>query len=235
MADNKTAEQLGRKCRILELDEKYADVIVKRYEALTGQKRRRKMEFKKLCEINKNLKSVDIKGKKYVEVCEKVLGFRELYPNGCISTDMLSNDNGVCIIQAKVFDENGAQIGSGIAYEKENSSFINKTSYIENCETSAIGRALSSLGIGSQDSYASANEVENAIANQTQKKATTNDTLYATLDEKKKYQEECSKLKVDSIEILKQTGWQEGDKMTKEHLSRVYIILEEIKEEREEK
>lgn len=32
------AEQLGRKCRILELDEKYADVIVKRYEALTGQK-----------------------------------------------------------------------------------------------------------------------------------------------------------------------------------------------------
>ena len=52
------------------------------------------------------------------------------------------------------------------AYEKENSTFINKTSYIENCETSALGRALGIAGFGIDTSVASAEEVQNAINNQ---------------------------------------------------------------------
>ena len=52
------------------------------------------------------------------------------------------------------------------AYEKEGSTFINKTSYIENCETSAVGRALGFLGIGIDGSVASADEVKTAILNQ---------------------------------------------------------------------
>ncbi|MCQ2771082.1 MAG: hypothetical protein MJ236_04705, partial [Clostridia bacterium] len=53
-----------------------------------------------------------------------------------------------------------------IPQEKESSSFINKTSFIENCETSAVGRALGFAGIGSKTSIASAEEVRNAINNQ---------------------------------------------------------------------
>jgi hypothetical protein len=48
----------------------------------------------------------------------------------------------------------------------QGSSNINKTSYVENCETSAIGRALAMLGIGIDTSIASANEVSDAIAKQ---------------------------------------------------------------------
>ena len=57
-------------------------------------------------------------------------------------------------------------LGSGHAYEKEGSTFINRTSYIENCETSAVGRALGMCGFGIDTSIASSEEVQNAILNQ---------------------------------------------------------------------
>jgi hypothetical protein len=76
----------------------------------------------------------------------------------------------VCIFKSKVgyYSESGELriLGTGMAYEKENSTFINKTSYIENCETSACGRALGMAGFGIDTSVASAEEVQNAIANQ---------------------------------------------------------------------
>ena len=83
---------------------------------------------------------------------------------------MLSNDNGVCVFRATVCDENMQILGTGTAYEKETSSFINKTSYIENCETSAVGRALGMCGFGIDTSIASAEEVQNAIKNQGEQK-----------------------------------------------------------------
>lgn len=89
-----------------------------------------------------------------------------VYPQGAIVTDMISNEDGTCIFKALVQNEEGFVIGTGTAYEKENSSFINKTSYIENCETSAVGRALGMAGFGIDTSVASAEEVNNAIQQQ---------------------------------------------------------------------
>jgi Icc-related predicted phosphoesterase len=60
----------------------------------------------------------------------------------------------------------GTVVAQGHAHEVKSSSNINKTSYVENCETSAVGRALAILGIGIDTSIASANEVEDAIAQQ---------------------------------------------------------------------
>jgi len=111
------------------------------------------------------LKTINIKGKEYVEVNERIRAFRELYPNGSILTDMLTNENGVCVFKVQVIND-GQILATGHAYEKEGSTFINKTSYIENCETSAIGRALGILGIGIDTSIASAEEVTNAVNNQ---------------------------------------------------------------------
>jgi hypothetical protein len=95
-----------------------------------------------------------------------------VYPDGFISTDMASNDNGVCIFRAEVgyFDPEYGRIvlATGTAYEKEGSTFINKTSYIENCETSAVGRALGMAGFGIDISVASAEEVQNAMLQQKQ-------------------------------------------------------------------
>jgi hypothetical protein len=89
-----------------------------------------------------------------------------VYPKGTILTEMVSNENGVCIFRASVYSDEDHILATGTAYEKEGSSFINKTSYIENCETSAVGRALGLCGFGVDLAVASAEEVQNALENQ---------------------------------------------------------------------
>ncbi len=124
------------------------------------------MKYLDLAIANEQIVPVDIKGKNYSEVNQRIKAFRMVYPQGTIKTNLLSNENGVCIFQAGVYDEDNRLLGTGTAYEKEDSSFINKTSYIENCETSAVGRALGMAGFGIDVSVASAEEVQNAINNQ---------------------------------------------------------------------
>lgn len=124
------------------------------------------MNFEKLTEINERLASIPVKGKNYVQVNERIKGFRELCPDGSICTEIVSLENGVVTMRAIVSDETGRVLGTGFAQEKETSSYINKTSFIENCETSAVGRALGMLGIGIDASMASTEEVANAIMNQ---------------------------------------------------------------------
>ena len=125
-----------------------------------------KITYQDLEKANSMLSTVDIKGKQYIDVSQRVKAFRCVYPQGCIETEMISNENGLCIFRAKAYNEEGKLLATGTAYEKESSSFINKTSYIENCETSAVGRCLGMAGFGIDTSIASANEVLNAIANQ---------------------------------------------------------------------
>lgn len=123
------------------------------------------MTFKQLQEANATIKTTDIKGKEYAEVNQRIKAFRMCFPEGWIRTEMLSNVEGVCVFVAQV--GNGESLlGTGHAYEKETSSYINKTSYIENCETSAVGRALGMAGFGIDTSVASYEEVANAINNQ---------------------------------------------------------------------
>ena len=111
------------------------------------------------------LKTVNIHGKGYVEVNQRIKYFREHYPEGSLITEMVSNDDGVCIFKATAIIDDKAR-STGWAYEKEGSTNINRTSYIENCETSALGRCLGNLGIGIDGSVASAEEVQNAIKQQ---------------------------------------------------------------------
>lgn len=111
------------------------------------------------------VKTINIKGKEYVEVNERIRLFRVNYPLGSIVTEMVSNEGGMCVFKAMVIIDNQC-VATGHAYEKEGSTFINKTSYVENCETSAIGRALGAFGIGIDNSVASADEVANAMKQQ---------------------------------------------------------------------
>ena len=124
------------------------------------------MTYEELQKANESIKTTDIKGKEYAEVNQRIKVFRMLYPCGRIETELVSNENGVCIIKATATDNEGNILGTGHAYEKEGSTFINKTSYIENCETSAVGRALGMVGIGIDTSVASAEEVANAQVQQ---------------------------------------------------------------------
>lgn len=117
------------------------------------------------------MKTTDIKGKPYIEVNERLKHFRSesKYDGYSLESDILSNEGGTVTIKATIRDDGDRIVATGLAYEKEGSSFINKTSYIENCETSAWGRALGNLGIGIDTSVASADEVANAVKQQVQK------------------------------------------------------------------
>lgn len=130
-------------------------------------------EWKQIQQANESVQTTDIKGKAYTEVNQRIKAFRMVHPDGAIITEILSIENGVCIIKATVQTATGEILGTGTAYEKENSSFINKTSYIENCETSAVGRALGMCGFGIDVSIASFEEVANAIENQNKPPATS--------------------------------------------------------------
>ena len=72
----------------------------------------------------------------------------------------------MCVCKCIIADTSQRVVATGHAHEERSSSHINKTSYVENCETSAIGRALAMMGIGIDTSIASANEVQDAIAKQ---------------------------------------------------------------------
>jgi len=116
-------------------------------------------------------KTTNIKGKAYVEVNERIKYFRESgnYEGWSLSSEIVLIDENSCVIRAEIRDENWVLRATGFAQEDKSSSYINKTSYVENCETSAWGRALANLGIGIDTSIASSNEVSMAIAKQNAK------------------------------------------------------------------
>ena len=139
------------------------------------------MTYEDIRKANETIKTKDISGKEYAEVNQRIKAFRMVYPQGFIRTDMVSLDNGFVIFRAEVGYTELTQdyrtieivLGTGYAYEKENSTFINKTSFIENCETSAVGRALGMCGFGIDTSVCSAEELQNAKLNQEKPAQTT--------------------------------------------------------------
>ena len=164
--------------------------------------------YEDLVKANESIKTTNIKGKEYAEVNQRIKAFRMVYPDGFICPSIKSIENGVCVMSAEVgyFNEDGCRkvIGVGHAYEKESSSYINKTSYIENCETSAVGRALGMAGFGIDTSVCSAEELTNAINNQKSPKwEETKDKLLALAKKKNYPVEEILKVaKVDALEKL---------------------------------
>jgi hypothetical protein len=110
------------------------------------------------------LKTIKFKGKDYVEVSERLKAFRELYKGFSLTSNIVDLSDDRVVIRASVKDNNGFEIASGIAYEILSTKGVNQTSFIENCETSAWGRALGNLGIGIDGGICSADELENALS-----------------------------------------------------------------------
>lgn len=109
--------------------------------------------------------TVNIHGKEYKTVALRVGEFRADHPDKGLLADIISADDNRVVIKASIVGEDGRVLATGHAEESRNGSQINKTSALENCETSAIGRALAAFGYGGTE-FASANEVQNAIHQQ---------------------------------------------------------------------
>lgn len=129
------------------------------------------------------LKTIPIKGKDYVMVNDRVKAFRENYRGYALTSEIIFNDGTTCIFRAEVIDPEGKVVAVGHAQEVKGSSNINKTSHIENCETSAWGRALGNFGIGIDDSICSADELVMAL--QGQETETPEDIAKRKLKDKK--------------------------------------------------
>ena len=109
---------------------------------------------------------VNIHGKQYKTVAKRVDEFRKKHNTTMsIITRLIESTAEFVVMKAEILDKDGRVIATGYAEEKRNASMINKTSALENCETSAIGRALANFGYAGGE-YASADEVANAIKQQ---------------------------------------------------------------------
>lgn len=116
---------------------------------------------------------VTIHGKEYKTVAKRVDEFRKEHKQELgIQTNLVSIDERTVVIKAEIINKEGFVIATGYAEENRQSSTINKTSALENCETSAIGRALANFGLAGGE-YASADEVAQAISQQNQPKKFT--------------------------------------------------------------
>lgn len=117
------------------------------------------------------LPTVDIKGKKYVTVNERLKYFREQHAGYCLETEVIHVTDDDALMRAIIRDDKDRVVATGVAREvrTDTSSFVNKTSYVENCETSAWGRALANFGIGIDENVASADEVVQAINTPTER------------------------------------------------------------------
>ncbi len=129
----------------------------------------------------------------YTEVKDRLIAFNEEYPNATIETELLSVNNIVdsptgemCneyVIRAKVIPnpiQEPEVYFTGLAAERDNTGFVNKTSALENGETSAVGRALAFAGFGGDFAIASKEEVLNAQA--AQKKSNVTIAMTKELD-----------------------------------------------------
>ena len=119
---------------------------------------------------------INIHGKQYATVAHRLQQFRTLYPSAQILTE-LESDDGKKVIMRSEIRINDIPIATGWAEEVRGSSNINKTSALENCETSAIGRALAIAGFDTSGHICSADEVTVAIERQKNEANTAMKTL----------------------------------------------------------
>lgn len=113
-----------------------------------------------------DLSTISIKGKAYVTVNSRLKYFRENFQGYALLTELVEVNDKSALIRAVVKNDKGEIVATGCAFERADNkgSMVNATSHVENCETSAWGRALGNFGIGIDVSVASADEVERAPA-----------------------------------------------------------------------
>ena len=133
--------------------------------------------YEQILKVNSEMSPIDLnKGKKYAMVPDRVKAFRKLFPEGFITTNVISHENNVICMKAECgyYTDDGRKVvlGDGLAFEEKGRGLVNNTSYIENCQTSAVGRALGFLALGIDGGgICSAEELVNAIKTHEQNKA----------------------------------------------------------------
>lgn len=171
-------------------------------------------------------KAIDIKGKKYVLVSDRVLYFNETYPNGSITTERISQD-WMEVVKATIYPDcdKPSRFFTGYSQAKWWDWFINKTSALENAETSAVGRALAMMWIWVIDSIASVDEINKAEAS---KSETWEAAWFEKAKQNTKFMQECLD-EEDYITKVKARVKEIWAKMTKQNETDLRICYQNAK------
>ena len=194
------------------------------------------MKYDDIEKVNKEIKKTDIKGKQYAEVSERILAFRKLNPNGRIITEIIDKTDNDVTIKATIFDENEKELATGFASEVKK-GLVNSISMLENCETSAIGRALGFCGFGIDSGIASGQDMEKVEEfKKKNKKEEIYVNMYISYDEAVKIvkiaiNELCRKqgiIVTDLSSIINKELWTTLEELNLQQLKRLEIELAKI-------
>jgi len=178
-----------------------------------GFKERRKECLENLI----NIPTVNIKGKKYSTVNERHKHLLQYFPEARFNEEILFHDNERVVVKTELYISDTIY-AVGHAEEHRNANFINKTSALENCSSSALGRCIAAFGLSGSE-YASAEELVNALNNQkgstqkvsikdTIKKQTTETKLTALYSDWKKENDSIEKDFESQQQSIKKNGGQ---------------------------
>lgn len=109
----------------------------------------------------RQVKTINIRGSQYATVSARLAAFREDHPDWSILTDIQYRDPEEVVFVCRIQNDKGTTLATGTAHEVRTSTGVNQSSYVENCETSSVGRALAILGYGIDGEIASYDEMDN--------------------------------------------------------------------------
>ena len=98
----------------------------------------------------------------YETVETRLARFWEQFPEGRVETTLMNYDGESCIVRSVIWKHRDDQnpTATGYAHEIHTERGVNMTSFIENCETSSLGRVLSNMGLAKQGARPSREEME---------------------------------------------------------------------------
>lgn len=168
------------------------------------------------------MKTINIKGKEYVTVNERLKEFRNNFKDYALITEIVELGADFATVKASIYDDKGTLRATGFAREVVAKSPINKYAFLENCETSAIGRALGNFGIGIDEAVCTADELIQKLSHEDDKPVKTEFERAATAEKtantkaiNKAIKEGATELpkKVKTIDVLKSHYQQSMDKL----------------------
>lgn len=148
------------------------------------------------------MKTINIKGKEYITVNERLKEFRNNFKDYSLTTEIIELGQDNCTMKATITDDKGVVRATGFAREVIAKSPINKFAFVENCETSAIGRALGNFGIGIDTAICTADELLMKMAQETEQPKTRAEKAAETRAKNKATKEEVEAGARKAIEYI---------------------------------
>ena len=180
--------------------------------------------------MRNEMKTINIKGKEYVTVNERIKAFRNNYKDYALTTAIIEMSDTHCVMKACIIDPQGRVVATGYARETVSKSVINKFAFVENAETSAWGRALGNFGIGVDTAICSAEELLQKMSQEEQSKHEEQPKIELPLDDLRKGKIDSCRSKIELVNVCQRISKELGKDAPKYHKSLVKAYNDKLAE-----